>query len=74
MICANLTGSTYSDHGACNGKLLTCTSKTGGGCEDWKCENSFKDDICTKDKCTWKGGKCFKKECSLASTSYNTHA
>ncbi|CAD8105628.1 unnamed protein product [Paramecium sonneborni] len=69
QICANLTGSTYSDHSACNTKIPTCTVKTGGnGCEDWKCENSFKD-----DNCTWKGGKCFQKECYLASTLYNSH-
>ncbi|CAD8119139.1 unnamed protein product [Paramecium sonneborni] len=74
LICANLIGSNYPDHTACYAKLSTCTVKTGGnGCEDWKCENSFKKENCINDNCKWKGGICFKKECSLASKTYHTH-
>ncbi|CAK64868.1 unnamed protein product (macronuclear) [Paramecium tetraurelia] len=76
-ICANAP-STNTTHDLCVAFLSTCTvNSTNAGCVDKTCNNSLVQTICDKDlndkACIWKG-KCYKKECVLASSTTATHA
>ncbi|CAD8108961.1 unnamed protein product [Paramecium primaurelia] len=76
-ICSNAP-STNNTHDLCVAFLSTCTvNSTNAGCVDKTCENSLAQAICDKDynnkACIWKG-KCYKRECVLASSTTSTHA
>ncbi|CAD8109110.1 unnamed protein product [Paramecium primaurelia] len=76
-ICTNAP-STNTTHDLCVAFLSTCTvNSTNAGCVEKTCENSLTQTICDKDlnnkACIWKG-KCYKKECVLASSTSATHA
>ncbi|CAK64874.1 unnamed protein product (macronuclear) [Paramecium tetraurelia] len=76
-ICANAP-STNTTHDLCVAFLSTCTvNSTNAGCVDKSCENTLAQTICDKDLnnkvCIWKG-KCYKRECVLASSTTATHA
>ncbi|CAD8109099.1 unnamed protein product [Paramecium primaurelia] len=69
--------STNNTHDLCVAFLSTCTvNSTNAGCVEKTCENSLVQTICDKDlnnkACIWKG-KCYKKECVLASSTTATH-
>ncbi|CAD8176985.1 unnamed protein product [Paramecium pentaurelia] len=75
-ICTNAP-STNNTHDSCVQFLSTCTvNSTNNGCVEKTCENSLAQTICDKDlnnkACIWKG-KCYKKECVLASSTTATH-
>ncbi|CAD8109130.1 unnamed protein product [Paramecium primaurelia] len=75
-ICTNAP-STNNTHDLCVAFLSTCTvNSTNAGCVEKTCENSLAQTICDKDlnnkACIWKG-KCYKKECVLASSASATH-
>ncbi|CAK64863.1 unnamed protein product (macronuclear) [Paramecium tetraurelia] len=74
--CTNAPSSNNT-HDLCVAFLSTCTvNSTNAGCVDKSCENSLVQTICDKDlnnkACIWKG-KCYKKECVLASSTTATH-
>ncbi|CAD8145016.1 unnamed protein product [Paramecium octaurelia] len=75
--CANAPA-TNTTNDLCVAFLSSCTlNSTSAGCVDKTCENSLVQTICDKDlnnkACIWKG-KCYKKECVLASSTTATHA
>ncbi|CAK64788.1 unnamed protein product (macronuclear) [Paramecium tetraurelia] len=75
--CANAP-STNTTNDLCVAFLSSCTvNSTNAGCVDKTCENSLAQTICDKDlnnkACIWKG-KCYKRECVLASSTTATHA
>nr|AAS94225.1 surface antigen A [Paramecium tetraurelia] len=70
--------STNTTHDLCQAFLNTCTvNSTSAGCVEKTCENSLVLAICDKDTsnraCIWKG-KCYKKQCVLASSATTSHA
>nr|CAA09180.1 surface antigen G [Paramecium tetraurelia] len=76
-ICVNAPA-TNTTHDLCQAFLNTCTvNSTSAGCVEKTCENSLVLAICDKDTsnraCIWKG-KCYKKQCVLASSATTTHA
>nr|P13837.1 RecName: Full=G surface protein, allelic form 156; Flags: Precursor [Paramecium primaurelia]CAA27514.1 unnamed protein product [Paramecium primaurelia] len=75
--CVNAPA-TNTTHDLCQPFLNTCTvNSTSAGCVEKTCENSLVLAICDKDTssraCIWKG-KCYKKQCVLASSATTTHA
>ncbi|CAD8144072.1 unnamed protein product [Paramecium pentaurelia] len=75
--CVNAPA-TNTTHDLCQAFLNTCTvNQTSAGFVQKKCENSFVLAICDKDTssraCIW-NGKCYKKQCVLASSATTTHA
>ncbi|CAD8183449.1 unnamed protein product [Paramecium pentaurelia] len=75
--CVNAPA-TNTTHDLCQAFLNTCTvNSTSAGCVEKTCENSLVLAICDKDTsnraCIWKG-KCYKKQCVLASSATTTHA
>ncbi|CAD8109102.1 unnamed protein product [Paramecium primaurelia] len=76
-ICTNAP-STTNTHDLCVAFLSNCTvNSTNSGCVEKTCENSLVQTICDKDlnnkACIWKG-KCYKKECVLASSTIQSHS
>ncbi|CAD8125030.1 unnamed protein product [Paramecium sonneborni] len=76
-ICTNAPSSNIT-HDLCVAFLSTCTvNSTNSGCVEKTCENTLEQAVCDKDLnnkvCIWKG-KCYKKECVLASSTTATHA
>ncbi|CAD8110299.1 unnamed protein product [Paramecium primaurelia] len=76
-ICTNAPSSNTT-HDLCVAFLSTCTvNSASAGCVDKTCENTLTQAICDKDLnnkvCIWKG-KCYKKQCVLASSTTATHA
>ncbi|CAD8176961.1 unnamed protein product [Paramecium pentaurelia] len=75
-ICINAP-LTKTTNELCQEFLNTCTvNSAGAGCVEKTCENSLVLAICDKDKnnkaCIWKG-KCYKKQCVLASSATTSH-
>ncbi|CAD8210801.1 unnamed protein product [Paramecium pentaurelia] len=75
-ICTNAP-STNNNHTLCNAFLNTCTVGSGSTCVDKTCENVQDDANCNTDynnkPCIYKG-KCYQKQCALASKDFNTYA